>query len=249
MKKFGKVFLALLLIGLGVGFVFYFEFNLKDKLDTVEVVVAKDSIDFKQEIKASDLEVRNVRRASVVEGSVTPLQAESLVGKHASIVIKKGTQLYSELIDTYDLVPNEKKGEFVAPIPEEWLFAVPGSLRRTYVADVYAIGTKEQETIRALLIDAEKADGDKSKTKETEEEVPNVAPESLPILQDVRVASVKDGSNKEVVLSDETKDATGSVAALEIIANDEMLETLTKYTKEGYKLYVVYKFDRSDSNE
>lgn len=249
MKRNGRIVLAIAFILLGIGGPFYFEFYLKDKIDTVDVVVAKENIDFKEEITVEMLEIKPVRTGTEVEGAITPLKAETLIGKHASIEIKQGTQIYPALIDTYDLVPDETKGEFVAPIPADWLFAVPGSLRRTYVADVYAIGDKEQEAMRALLIDAEKADGDKKKTDTPEVKAPAVEAKSLPILENVRVASVKDGSNKEVVQSEETKEATGTVAELEIIADDEMLETITKYTKEGYKLYVVYKFDRSDSGE
>ena len=248
MKRYGRALLAVLFIAMGVGFVFYFEFVGKDKIDTVEVIVAKDTIDFKQKITSNDLEIKSIRRSTEVEGALSPLHLKSLIGKHASITIGKGTQIYKELIDTYDLVPDETKGEFVAPIPSEWLFAVPGSLRRTYVADIYVIADKEQAAIRSLIKHAENADG---KESEDGNEVvqTNVAPESLPILKNIRVSSVKDGSNKEVVMSEETKEASGSVSNLEIIADDVILETIKSYTEKGFRLYVVYKFDRSESNE
>lgn len=249
MKRFGRVALALLLLSFGVAFVFYFEFELKDKLDTVEVVVAKESIDFKEQITADDLMVKTVRRGNEVEGHVKPLRLETLIGKHASVKIEKGTQIYPELIDTFDLVPDGSKGEFVAPIPKEWLFAVPGSLRRTYYADVYAIGDKEAMMIKQLQEDAKQESAKAEDEEESEVLVTNVAPDSLPILENIRVASVKDGSNKEVTVSEETNEATGTVSALEIIADTEMLETIKTYTESGYKLYVVYKFERGEGDE
>lgn len=254
MKRYGRVLLAILLMGAGVGFLFYFEFELKDKIDTVDVVVAKESIGFKEQITEDDLIIKPVRRGSEVDGAISPLKMETLIGQHASIEIKKGTQLYPELIDTYDLVPDETKGEFVAPIPNEWLFAVPGSLRRTYFADIYAIADEEALAIKQLEEDAKQAtvSSDSSEDEEAENEevlITNVSPNSLPILENVRVASVKDGSNKEVMVSSETNEVTGSVSDLEVIANAEMFETIKKYTQSGYKLYVVYKFDRSDSGE
>lgn len=254
MKRFGRLIIGILLVAGSIGFLFFFEFYLKDKIDTVEVVVAKESIDFKQQITADDLMIKAVRRGNEVEGAMTPLRMETLIGKHASIAIKKGTQIYPELIDTYDLVPDDTKGEFVAPIPKDWLFAVPGSLRRTYFADIYVIGDKDAMMVKQLEQDAQNASSS-IEVVETDENVDgevietDQTPDSLRILENIKVASVKDGSNKEVTQSTETNEATGSVVALEIIANEEIFETIKDYTENGYKLYVVYKFDRGDTNE
>ncbi|MCE0555321.1 hypothetical protein LQK80_37380 [Bacillus thuringiensis] len=57
-------------------------------------------------------------------------------------------------MDTYNLIPNEEKGEFIAPIPDSWLFAVPGSLRKTYIADFYLVPDKDQAVIRSLVQDS-----------------------------------------------------------------------------------------------
>lgn len=82
-----------------------------------------------------------------------------------------------------------------------------------------------------------------------ESDIQEIAPGTEPILESVRVSSVKDSGNKEVRESAETSEATGQVAALEIIATDEMLKTLTDNLNDGYKLYVVYKFERSNEVE
>lgn len=240
MKSTMNVLLALVFVGLGVGFVFFFEFYLTEKIDTVEVVVAKETIDFKTLITEENIRIANVKRGNEVENAIPITAYDSLIGKYASIKIEKGTQLYTDLIDTYNLVPNSEKGEFVAPIPKEWLFAVPGSLRRTYVADVYAINDADQRLKRDLV----KAAAEQGELPESA--IQSIEPGAKPILTSVRVASVKDSGNKEVKESVETSEATGQVAALEIIATDEMLETMTNALNDGFKLYVVYKFERSN---
>ncbi|AQQ55507.1 hypothetical protein B0X71_19450 (plasmid) [Planococcus lenghuensis] len=233
--------MVVLLVAAGVGFVFAFEFYIKDEIGTTEVIIAKETIDFKERITANNIEVIHVRQGTEVENAYPKTHFESLMGKYASVKIEKGAQLYPELIDTYDLVPDASKGEFVAPIPTHWLFAVPGSLRRTFVADIYAIGTEDQKIISKLKEDAAKEAG-----KDPEEVVVEPTPTSEPILKNLRITSVKDSGNQEVKESEETNEATGTVAALEFIGTEEMLNTMKDYTSKGFKLYVVYKFERSE---
>ena len=239
MKAFLRIFIALVFILGAIGFVFAFEFYAKEKIDSVEVIVAKEAIDFKDVITEENIEIINVRRTHAIENAIPVTAYQSLIGKYASVKIAKGTQLYVELIDTYNLVPDSSKGEFVAPLPKDWIFAVPGSMRRTFVADIYVIGTKEQLIYRNLQEDSAEQ-GDTKKVIQSD-----VLPDAEPILKNVRVASVKDNNNQEVMESQETNQATGQVANLEIIANDEMFETMRSYTQQGYRLYIVYKFERS----
>lgn len=241
MKTIMNVVLSVFFVAFGVSFVFAYEFYIKERIDTVQVVVASETIEFKGPITEENISIVNVKRGNEVENGVPVTAYKSLIGKYASVKIEKGTQVYMDLIDTYNLVPDSSKGEFVAPIPKEWLYAVPGSLRRTYVADVYAINDKDTLMRNALLIHAQEQGEAEGSTTQT-----SIVPNAEPILKSVRVSSVKDNGNKEVRESTETSDATGQVAALEIIANDEMLETITNAMNDGYKLYVVYKFERTN---
>ncbi|MEM5680353.1 hypothetical protein AAHB46_12595 [Bacillus paranthracis] len=150
-------------------------------------------------------------------------------------------------MDTYNLIPNEEKGEFIAPIPDSWLFAVPGSLRKTYIADFYLVPDKDQAVIRSLVQDSKGNEGknDKEPLKTDEDSDVEVMRLAKPILQNVRVASVKDNGNKEVTETQEDQqNATGSVSNIEVIADQKMLNKLKDYTSQGYKIYVVYKFGR-----
>nr|AKO69662.1 flagellar protein FlgA [Aeromonas sp. Ne-1] len=246
MKKYFKIISAILFLVLGVGILFGWEFYFKDKIDTVEVIVAKQDITFKDKLTADNLEVKSIRRENAISNYLTPNDVDVVLNKYAAIDIKKGTQLYSKLVDTYNLIPNEKKGEFVAPIPDEWLFAVPGSLRKAFIADFYAIPDEEQQVIQSIVASDSEDENDSEDKKLTEEQVSNlVSKDNKPILQNIRVSSVKDGTNGEVKESTEdTEQATGEISTLEIIANDEILSTLQEYTSNGYKLYVVYRYER-----
>lgn len=260
MKKTISVFLiGILFLGLGGGILYFFEVYVKDHVDTQEVLMAKDNISFKQLITKDDLVVKNVKKDNLVGDVYSPSDVNLVLNKYAAIDINKGTQIYPSLIDSYDLIPNESKGEFIAPIPTNWLFAVPGSLRKTFVADFYVIKDEEQAMLQALLndekdhsdthkngIDEEKKNENKKPIENNEELDQAIVSENEPILKDVRVSSVKDKSNREVTESKEETTATGVVSNLEIIADKEMLDTITEYTQKGNKIYVVYKYERNN---
>lgn len=238
--------------GLLVGWTFYIEPNV----NTGKVIVAKRDIPFKAKISKDDVMIKQIQKDNIVNGAYTPSDIELVVGKYASIEIKKGTQVYSDLIDSFDLIPNEEKGEFIAPIPDSWLFAVPGSLRKTFVADFYAIPDKERAVIESLIKEAQTSNDNPEVAKEEEPVETNQQTDSFvsganePILKNVRVSSVKDRANKEVTASEESKDAaTGVIANMEIVADSESLTKLRDYTEKGYKLYVVYRYERLKEGE
>jgi hypothetical protein len=260
-----KFLIPILILVAGGVFLYLWEFHIKNNINTVEVVVAKHNIKFKDKITKNDLVVKHILRDSLVEDSYRPDEMENIIGTYASITINEGTQIYPNLIDNYDLIPNEKKGEFIAPIPDEWLFAVPGSLRRSYVADIYVVGDSDQALIESLIRDSMEHDDSNTKNKEntsyegtdeklnTDDATDEVIKEKyMPILQNIRVASVKDGSNKEVTKaegSNSPQSATGTISEIEIIATDEILQKIREKVELGYKLYIVYKFERSSETE
>jgi hypothetical protein len=264
LSKFLKVFLPFLILTGGISFVFLFEFYIKDKVNVVPVVVAKEDISFKEPITPENITIVNVKRDNLVKAAyygVEEQHLQKLYGKLAAIDIKQGTQIYGDLLDTYDLVPDEVKGEFIAPIPNEWLFAVPGSLRRSYYADLYIVPGEKEKGLRQELTNLnEPKDGGNNEGDSTAEDKPIEATvESLdqsksllskPILINVRVAHTKDNANREVRnVQDKDKDATGNISKIEIVANQEMLNTIRKYVDQGYKLYITYTFRQEGGNQ
>ncbi|WP_368502678.1 flagellar biosynthesis protein FlgA (plasmid) [Alkalihalophilus sp. As8PL] len=245
MKKSLGVISSILFLTVGAGFVLSYEFYLKDKVNTVDVVVASENISFKDEITQNSFEVASIRKDHVVEGAILASDAQVVQGQQASIDIPKGAQFYQGFLDTYNLIPNEEEGEFIAPVPNQWLFAVPGSLRRSYLADFYVVPTEIQDELQPIVISSNNSDEEPSETNESSDRMVRDLLQD-PILTDVRVASVTDNSNREVLQAQDgvTEGATGVISHLEIVGTDEMLQTMRTYTDRGDKIYVVYKYGR-----
>ncbi|GLO68278.1 MULTISPECIES: SAF domain-containing protein [Oceanobacillus] len=235
MKKFFTIILSIIIIIAGFAIVIGFD-TVKGKINQTEVVVANTQISFKDEIKEEHLVVESVPTDQVLEQSFTPEEAEQIIGSYAAIDIPKGQQIHITLLDSFDLIPNKADGEFIAAIPEEWLFTVPQSLRKSYLADFYIIPTDEKKMVESMS------------SGEQEQFITN---DRIPILQNIRISSVKNSSNSEVetvVTEENTESTTGTISNMEIIANDDILNVLRAATGQGYQLYVVYTLER-DGNE
>lgn len=255
-----KFIVPILILVLGISFVFVFEFYVKDKVNTVPVVVANRDIPFKKQITREDLTIKQVNKDYLISETFRPDELESLIGTYASIEIKAGTQMYPQLVDEYDLVPNEELGEFIAPIPSEWLFAVPGTLKRSYIADFYVIGNNDV-IIDEMINELEQQQNSQTENDEQNNETPIQEQENItsyvkssyePILKDVRVAHVRDGSNQEITKKPESNDpnsATSNISSIEIIATNETLATIREYIDKGFKLYITYDYERSDKTD
>lgn len=257
-----KFIVPILILVLGISFVFVFEFYVKDKVNTVPVVVANRDIPFKKQITREDLTIKQVNKDYLISETFRPDELESLIGTYASIEIKAGTQMYPQLVDEYDLVPNEELGEFIAPIPSEWLFAVPGTLKRSYIADFYVIGNNDV-IIDEMINELEQQQNSQTEGENDEQnnETPIQEQENItsyvkssyePILKDVRVAHVRDGSNQEITKNPESNDpnsATSNISSIEIIATNETLAAIREYIDKGFKLYITYDYERSDKTD
>lgn len=235
MKKVFTILLSLLIIVAGFGVVIAFD-TVKAKINQTEVLVASKDIVFKEEITEDHLAIAEVPSDQVLDVALTPEYINEIVGSYAAIDIAAGQQIHGTLLDSFDLVPNEAEGEFIAAIPESWLFVVPQSLRKSYLADFYVVATDE-----AKMIDSMSSGEQESFLKNDRE----------PILENIRISSVKNSSNVEVetvVTEDNTESTTGTISNMEIIANDAILDALRSSTENGYELYVVYTLQR-DGNE
>lgn len=236
MKKFFTILLSFVIIIAGFGVVIAFD-SVKANFNQTEVLVASKDISFKEEITMEHLTTAEVPTSQVLEVALKPEHAEQILGSYAAIEIKKGQQLHGTLLDSFDLVPDESKGEFIAAIPESWLFVVPQSLRRSYLADFYVVATDEARIIESM------SSGQQESFLKNDRE---------PILQNVRISSVKNSSNAEVetvVSEDNRESTTGTISNMEIIANDDILHALRSSSENGYALYVVYTLQRAGNED
>lgn len=235
MKKFFTIFLSLVIIIAGFGTVIVFD-KVKASYNQMEVIVATKDIMFKEEITEEHLGVLEVPIDMVLANAFTPDRVDEIIGSYAANIIPAGQQINPTLLDVFDLIPNEEKGEFIAAIPPDWLFTVPQSLRKSYLADFYVVATDEKRMIESMASGQQEA---------------FIKNDRLPILQNIRISSVKTSSNTEVetvIGDDQTESTTGTIANIEIIANQEILDVLRSVTESGYTLYVVYTLER-DGNE
>lgn len=235
-KKFFTIILSVIIIIAGFGIVIAFD-TVKAKMNQTEVIVAAKDIGFKEKITREHLSVIDTPSEQVLEGSFAPSQLDEIVGGYAAIDIPKGQQMNATILDSFDLIPNEEDGEFIAPIPEEWLFTVPQSLRKSYLADFYIVPTDEKKMVASMT------------SGEQEQFLTN---DREPLLQNIRISSVKNSSNAEVetvVNEDESEAATGTISNIEVIANDKILDALRSSSENGYALYVVYTLEREGNED
>lgn len=249
MIKILKFTIPLFLLATGVGFIFAFEFYIKDRVNTVPVVIAASDIAFKEPFSENNLIVTHIKREYLVKDAYQhEASLFELIGSVAAVDIAEGTQLYPALIDSFDLVPDHLAGEFIAPIPNEWIFAVPGSLRRSYLADFYLISKEQEKAIRDTLMSYEATNEDEHSFLEVKELPQDVfslnGSSTQPVLENIKVIYTKDSSNREVqTLQDTQLDGTANISNLEIIANHEILNQLKQYAHQGYTFYITYKLN------
>lgn len=218
MRRVAMWIYPLLLLILGTSILLVYELYIKEHYNSVQVVVAKDTIEYKEKVEVGHLQEIRVPREQKIGTAYQSIADVMAYGDlHAAIKVEQGTQLYPGVFQQYHLIPSIAQGEFVAPIPRDWLFAVPGSLRRGYVVDFYAILPQSIDSMPWRL-------------------------SQVPILENVRVIHTRDATNKEVRNSpDKELDATANIVALEVLVNEESFALLKQTIDEGFIFYITYK--------
>lgn len=258
------IFLFVFLIAFIVSWQFYF----KDRIDTVQVVVVKPGTEIakKETIHAADLTIERRNRKDLINDYIPASEQQNIIGKDAAQIIPGNGMLSYKMIDYDNLIPNAKKGEAIRPIPHDWIYAMPGSLRRKDHVDIYVInkqdlansplqtGYSDQNNTKPTqkpLATGQKGTKDTktdSKTQDTTVQNPS-ASFMTPILTNVSVVYAKDSSNNEVTSSNAKKDsaqtrltATGQISELELILSDKQFEKLASaVVDDGAQLYFTYK--------
>lgn len=246
-------------IGLGVftslataGFIFVYDFYIKDRIDSEEVVIVKtgEEILKSEQIDKSKLVIERRAKEALVDGVVLAKDMEKIIGKDSKQVIVGNSMLSTKMIDYDLLVPDPEKKEAIRPIKKEMIYAQPGSLRRKDVVDIYLV-YKDKTTNIMMNGESEVTSENKAKA-----EVNVTASESVkgmvsakPFLEKVKVVYVKDSGNKEVTGASEQNEggdkrlnATSTISDLEFILNEEdFTKLMTEVLQKGAQLYITYK--------
>ncbi len=239
------VFIGLSAMGLNVLWDLYFG----KKLESAEVLVVKagEEIGKKEMITRDKIAVELRDKKDLVEGVIYAQDYSKVVGKDAGQLLIGNSMISESMIDWDELVPDPDKDEAIRPIPTDWIYAKPGSLRRKDRVDIYLVPNSltkdetqdliEEGTVREVKDDEEKVTEDKE-----------TAPQLKPILENIPVVYAKDGANNEVVgvkpegqADDKRLNATGQITELELLLTNEQFYTLydsVLYKKS--KLYITY---------
>ncbi|MGS2778431.1 hypothetical protein ACVBAX_13775 [Robertmurraya sp. GLU-23] len=243
------IFLSLATIGL----IFTYDFYIKERIDSEQVVVVKPGEEIKKSERITENKLIIERRAkdTLIKDVVYADQLKEIVGRDAKQDLLGNSMVSEKMID-YDLmVPDAAEGEAIRPITGDMIYAQPGSLRRKDIIDIYLVnpdGTASFMQSGPSQVSSEETDTttettDEATTSNEEKQIMN----TKPFLKNVRVAYVKDSGNKEVVAAEEgTKtdnrlNATSQISDIELILNEEdFTKLMTEVLTKGSKLYITY---------
>lgn len=235
-KVVGSIGISLLTIVLVVTY----DLLIKDRALSIEVVVASERIERHMQFSADNLTVERRNRDELVDGFITPSAKVDLIGKDANVTILKNQMISEVFVDYVNLTPDAEKNEAIRPIPANWIYAMPGSLRRKDVITIYPLqerGVGVQQNI--ITVDKVMSDEEANNSTPTE-----LASRFQPILENVPVNYVKTSSNQEVMNredSDERLNASGNASDIEVNITEDELKLLFELIEQGYKLYISYR--------
>ncbi|WP_152908966.1 SAF domain-containing protein [Thermincola ferriacetica] len=237
MKRTLARIMSVLLILAAVGAAAAWELYFDDRVNTVPVLVAARHIPKGSDLNPQDVSQVRARLETVPSGAVWDLRA--LAGKAAAVNIPKGMILADSLLDDAAIVL--KPGQIYAPVPGQWIFAVPGSLRQKDIVSIYTVPAKAAETRSIPGLTGENRYSGIANTDLETGVMQYVY--GGPVLQGVAVAHVKDSANREVKPVDQSRqrdDATGTIAQVELVLTNDQYRVLQRKALEGNKFIFTY---------
>ncbi|MCM3443578.1 MULTISPECIES: hypothetical protein [Metabacillus] len=240
MKPKTKVTLGILTFVTAAAFTPVYDLFIKDKIDSVEVVVVKPGKDIQknEQLLESMFVIERRDKKDIVKDVIYPEDLPTIIGYDSSQLMVGNSIVSKKMIDYDNLIPDSAEGEAIRPLMSDMIFAQPGSLRRKDTIDIYLVDNALIEQDAEDITDGVRAETVKNLLKE-------------PVLKDVKVVYVKDSSNREVTndigeektttKTSERLNATGTISDLEVILNEEDFQKLMKEVIENdKKLYITY---------
>lgn len=244
-------------IGLGIftslataGFILTYDFYIKERIDSEEVVVVKagEEIMKSEQITEDKLAIERRRKEDLVDEVVFASNMDKIIGQDSKQDIVGNSMVSTRMVDFENLIPDSSKGESVRPITKEMIYAQPGSLRRKDVIDIYLVNSDGSTNLIQNGQTVVTSEDSQSTDKPDEERSKDAdTMDTKPFLKDVRVVYVKDSGNKEVVSAEEGNagdkrlNATSTISDLEVILNEEdFTKLMDQVLGRGSKLYITY---------
>ncbi|MEY8742030.1 hypothetical protein AB9M62_21380 [Bacillales bacterium AN1005] len=234
-----KITLGLMTALCTIAFIFVYDMFLRDRIDSVEVVVVKASEEIQKSEKITADKITTERRPkdTLISNVVLAKDINSIIGIDSSQLINGNSMISGNMLDVEEIVPNKEEGEAIRPITKDMIYAQPGSLRRKDTVDIYLVYKDGSNSTQE--------DGTSIKNSKGSEATSTSA---TPFLQDIKVVYVKDSGNKEVVSAsteenteDKRLNATSTISDLEVILNDDDFKKLMdQVLSQGAQLYITY---------
>lgn len=212
--KKNKMKIGLILMVTSLAFISFWEVAGRENLAYQKVFVVESELERGDVVTADMFKVQKVDMNADIANLVT--NVNEITNMQAVSYIPANTPLVYEYFKESELVLGED--EYVFKIPDKWIVSYPSSLRRGDVAYLYPLDAKVEYSELDYNYDVPK--------------------EIVPI--QVRIAFVKDSSNKEVrTVGDERLDATSNISSLEIATTKETFTQINEYINDG-KSFVIY---------
>ncbi len=149
MKPVTKLITGIVLAASIIAFIIVWTSYIAPKIESVEVVVVKPGVVIHKNdvIKQEDVVLQNRNHTTLVEGYLTATDIKSITGKQAKQTIIGNEMVSLRYIDIEDFVPDSNKGEAIRPIPNQWIYALPATVRRKDKIDVYLVPDDSKEIV------------------------------------------------------------------------------------------------------
>lgn len=222
---------AVLLILLSITTAVAWEFYFDDRINTVSVLQTTHRLPRGKKIVTADFSALRVKIDAVPEGAITNI--EHVKDCETVIPVGKGMILVKDFFDKSEIVPDNN--QMITPVPDQWIYSLPGSLRRKDVVSIYEYPVSNPHSSNDSLDNPLKV----KRLPQTESIL-----SGEPLLKNIVVAFAKDSANQEVKASDEKLqriDATGNISQLELILTPEQFKILEAKALNGYRFIFTYR--------
>lgn len=233
---------GIVLMILFLAVIYFWESIGREKLLYESVLVVNKDVNKGDVITKETLGYMKTEETKFIKDAIR--DPKEVLGKQATHFIPAKAQIHKTYID--DGVITTKKDELIFRIPNDWLVAIPSSIRRKDEIILYSIN--EDNLNAKVNISYEKENTEEKDKENINLYVNREQVEQLPGTKVINttVAFVKDSANREVVDVGDKERINGSsqVNSLEIIATSEQIEKLKEYKNKGNKFLVMFKEKR-----
>lgn len=231
----------------------------QEAFSTKSVLVTTCDIEQGTIISNEHITEKRIRNEDIITGSLETLQLSEIIGLASTHFIPGNSQILNRYFAKPGVVVTGEK--FVYKIPNNWIYAVPSSIRRNDEVLIYEVDAKIDQGVE-LSINVEVPEKlNKNSIENTVDETlgdtienndlstykdssvtQTIIGDKKPILQ-ATVIYVKDSANREVVDVDGGKrlDASSQVSSIEIVCTEDDIVKIEKKVAEGKKLILVYR--------